>query len=62
MVTEKIKVKKQQEGYKEPPRPLSAIEDFCERFDKAVRNNLDSPNKCGKVSFNLLKSWSTSTI
>ena len=27
-------------GYSEPPKPLSAIEDFCERFDKAVKNNL----------------------
>lgn len=26
-------------GYSEPPKPLSAIEDFCERFDKAVKNN-----------------------
>ena len=33
-------MKKQQEGYKEPSRSLSAIEDFCERFDKAVRNSL----------------------
>ena len=36
--SDKIHAKKMAVGYSEPPKPLSAIEDFCERFDKAVKN------------------------
>ena len=36
--TEKIQVKKREVGYQETAKPLTAIEDFCERFDRAVKN------------------------
>ena len=37
---EKIQVKKREVGYQDGPKPLTAIEDFCERFDRAVKNSL----------------------
>ena len=32
-------MRKDEVGYKEHVKPLSAIEAFCERFDKAVKNS-----------------------
>ena len=40
--TEKIRVRKEEVGYKDHVKPLSAIEAFCERFDKAVKNSSTS--------------------
>lgn len=45
---EKIRSRKRQEGYEVeeepgPRKPLSAIEDFCERFDRAVKNTMAPP-------------------
>lgn len=39
MRLEKIRVRKEEVGYKDHVKPLSAIEAFCERFDKAVKNS-----------------------
>jgi hypothetical protein len=33
-------VKKREVGYQETAKPLTAIEDFCERFDRAVKNTI----------------------
>ena len=40
VLSEKIKSRKLKEGHEEPAKPLSAIEDFCERFDRAVKNTI----------------------
>ena len=43
MVTEKIQRKKEQEKYQPGGQGqkgiMNAIDDFCERFDRAVQNN-----------------------
>ena len=38
--SEKITAKKEQEQLMQP-KPINAIEDFCARFDRAVRNSLN---------------------
>ncbi|ELU07975.1 hypothetical protein CAPTEDRAFT_207287 [Capitella teleta] len=40
---EKIRRRKIKEGYEEPTKSINAIEDFCERFDRAVKNNGMTP-------------------
>ena len=39
--TEKISQRKQQRRFGNQPKNMNAIEDFCERFDRAVKNTLD---------------------
>ena len=62
-ITEKISERKEQDG-DTGPKSNSAIEDFCDRFDRAVKNTASSQvNHANKTSMShksteLLGRWS----
>ena len=52
---EKIRVRKEEVGYKDHVKPLSAIEAFCERFDKAVKNSSTTVSTTRHVTASLVE-------